>query len=117
MEFLPAVGQGAIGLEAREENERALKYLQAVHHWPTGWRVYFERNLLQALGGGCQTPLGVHSWFDTEEVLSTRAAWKHPETGETRQTSGSAPLETLGSFARILADQLRIREIPPAPPG
>jgi hydroxymethylbilane synthase len=110
MHFLPAVGQGAIGIESREGDESVLKILQACHHWSTGWRVMFERNLLQALGGGCQTPLGVYSWFDSEETLNTRAAWKHPETGETRQTSGSAPLESLSSFARILADQLRIPE-------
>jgi hydroxymethylbilane synthase len=108
--FLPAVGQGAIGIESREGDDAILSILQACHHWPTGWRVFFERNLLQALGGGCQTPLGVFSWFENEETLNTKAAWKHPETGETRQTSGSAPLETLSSFARILADQLQIPE-------
>ncbi len=111
--FLPAVGQGAIGIEAREQDDPVLNAFHGVHCWRSGWCVKFERELLQALGGGCQTPLGVHCWIEEEEILHVHAAWKHPETGKTRQTRGAGPLDSLSSFARLLADQLRRVETSP----
>lgn len=57
--MLPAVGQGAIGLQAREDDARTLAVLAAVNHAPTWQAITAERELLRLLGGGCQLPLGV----------------------------------------------------------
>src|SRR5262245_60009032 len=56
--MLPAVGQGALGLECREDDAVTRQRLQALNHPPTARAVAAERALLRALGGGCQVPIG-----------------------------------------------------------
>ena len=53
------VGQGALGLEAREGDARARDLALAVTHAPTALCVLAERAFLRAMQGGCQVPLGV----------------------------------------------------------
>ena len=57
-EMLPAVAQGAIGIERRVDDERAAMMLAAIHHTPTGQRLAAERAFLAALDGSCETPIG-----------------------------------------------------------
>ena len=57
-EMLPAVAQGAIGIERRVDDERAAMMLTAIHHTPTGQRLAAERAFLAALDGSCETPIG-----------------------------------------------------------
>ena len=63
--MLPAVGQGAIGLQARADDAATLRALAAVNDAPTWAAVTAERELLRLLGGGCQLPLGVRSTADS----------------------------------------------------
>ena len=63
---LPAVGQGAIGIEVRSDFSKHADVLKAINHAPTWESVSLERSLLRALGGGCQMPLGVRSFFVDE---------------------------------------------------
>lgn len=57
---LPAVGQGALGIECRSDNKRILDLLAALDDPHTRMAVTAERALLSALGGGCQVPIGAH---------------------------------------------------------
>ena len=56
-EMLPAVAQGAIGVERRQADQRAEAMLAAVHDAPTGQQMAAERAFLAALDGSCQTPI------------------------------------------------------------
>ncbi|MBI1319126.1 MAG: hydroxymethylbilane synthase [Candidatus Hydrogenedens sp.] len=56
--LLPAPGQGALGLQCREDDAELRGWLERLHHADTAACVTAERSLLSALGGGCQTPLG-----------------------------------------------------------
>src|SRR5439155_11124890 len=56
--MLPAVGQGALGLECRADDARALALLGPLNDAGTRWAVLAERALLRGLGGGCQVPVG-----------------------------------------------------------
>ncbi|MBI1292441.1 hydroxymethylbilane synthase [bacterium] len=56
--MLPAPGQGALGLQVRDGDAIALAALARLHHPETAAACTAERTLLQALGGGCQLPLG-----------------------------------------------------------
>ncbi len=56
-EMLPAVAQGAIGIERRVSDDRAASMLSAIHHGPTGQRLAAERAYLAALDGSCETPI------------------------------------------------------------
>ena len=56
-EMLPAVAQGAIGVERRAADDRAGAMLAAIHHAETGLRLAAERAFLRTLDGSCQTPI------------------------------------------------------------
>lgn len=56
-EMLPAVAQGAIGIERRGDDSRAASMLEAIHDTPTGQRLAAERAFLAALDGSCETPI------------------------------------------------------------
>lgn len=55
--LLPAIGQGALGLEVREDDDRILKTLKFLNHRPTEVVVRAERAFLKRLEGGCQVPI------------------------------------------------------------
>lgn len=56
--MLPAVGQGAIAVEIREDDERMREIASQLDHEPTRRAVFSERALMRALEGGCQVPIG-----------------------------------------------------------
>lgn len=56
-EMLPAVAQGAIGIQCRSDDERSLKYIKALNHEDTFVCVTCERAFLEALDGNCKTPI------------------------------------------------------------
>jgi hydroxymethylbilane synthase len=58
--FCPAAGQGALGIETRAADAPVLAALAFLDHAPTRYAVTAERAALEALGGGCQVPIGVH---------------------------------------------------------
>ncbi|WP_296423143.1 hydroxymethylbilane synthase [Yoonia sp.] len=57
-DMLPAVAQGAIGIERRADDSRAAAMLAAIHDGPTGQRLAAERAFLAHLDGSCETPIG-----------------------------------------------------------
>ncbi len=57
-EMLPAIAQGAIGIERRLDDSRIADMLVAIHDAPTGQRLAAERAFLAALDGSCETPIG-----------------------------------------------------------
>jgi len=56
--MLPAVGQGAIGLECRSDDSESIHFLEALTDQATWHAVLAERSMLAALGGGCLVPIG-----------------------------------------------------------
>jgi hydroxymethylbilane synthase len=55
---LPAVGQGALGIECRTDRTDLISLVQPLHHLETAQCVEAERSMSRALGGSCQVPLG-----------------------------------------------------------
>jgi hydroxymethylbilane synthase len=70
--FLPAVGQGAIGIQARKVDTDTLAVLSAVNHAPTFACCQAERAFLRGLGGSCQTPVGAASSLAEDGTLTLR---------------------------------------------
>ena len=60
-EFLPAVAQGAIGIETREDNARVRELLGRINHDDTYTAIACERAFLAALDGSCKTPIAGHA--------------------------------------------------------
>lgn len=67
--WLPAVGQGALAVVAREEDTSLQARLLALHHAATAACVTAERAFLRALEGGCQIPIGALARLEGEEVV------------------------------------------------
>lgn len=57
-EFIPAVGQAALGIEVSAKNKFAIDAIKILHDENTFWAVTAERSLLRTLEGGCQVPVG-----------------------------------------------------------
>ncbi len=60
-QMLPAVGQGALAIEARADHPRLTELKAALEHRPTALAVRAERALLGTLEGGCQVPIAAHA--------------------------------------------------------
>ncbi|MFD1058736.1 hydroxymethylbilane synthase [Paracoccus fistulariae] len=69
-DMLPAVAQGAIGIERRESDEAMAQLLQPIHDVETGQRILAERAFLSRLDGSCQTPIaGLAELYDGQLIL------------------------------------------------
>lgn len=69
---LPAVGQGALAIEAREGDDKTLNLLAFLNDAQTADATAAERAFLKEVEGGCQVPVGVHAAFE-DDVLQVRA--------------------------------------------
>ena len=67
-EMLPCVGQAAIGLEVRENDERIIAICRELNDEATFQCVTAERAFLRAIGGGCQSPLAAFARIDGGEI-------------------------------------------------
>ena len=104
-EMLPAVAQGAIGIERRTGDPRAKAMLAAIHHGPTGQRLASERAFLLRLDGSCQTPIAGLAVLDGDQ-LWLRGEILRPDgskviSGELRGAVGDGP-----DLGRELASEL-----------
>ena len=59
--MLPCVGQGAVGIEVRENDERIAAICERLNHFNTRQCVTAERAFLAAMGGGCQSPVAAYA--------------------------------------------------------
>lgn len=60
-QMVPAVGQGAIGIETRADDSQCCEFARLLNHEPTEIACRAERALLRALGGGCSLPIAAHA--------------------------------------------------------
>lgn len=67
-EMLPAVAQGAIGIETRVDDDATNSHVDALHHPDSADQVAAERAFLARLEGGCQVPIGAHAELDGEQI-------------------------------------------------
>jgi hydroxymethylbilane synthase len=67
-EFIPAVGQGILGLEARTSDREVLEFLLSVDDAETRMQAVAERAFLRRLGAGCHTPVAGHARLDGDAI-------------------------------------------------
>lgn len=90
--MVPAVGQGALAIETREEGP-AREACRALDHAGTRAAVTAERALLAGLGGGCQVPIGAHAAVGADGLLHLRAVVAHPDGRTVLRHEAAAPVE------------------------
>lgn len=69
--MVPAVGQGALGVEIRADDERTASLVAAVEHGPTRIVAEAERAFLRHLEGGCQAPIAAHGTIEGDRLRLT----------------------------------------------
>jgi hydroxymethylbilane synthase len=70
-EMVPAVGQGALGIEIKKDNRFADDIIQSIHDEKTFLAVSAERSFLRALEGGCQVPIGAFAEIKSNGLYLT----------------------------------------------
>lgn len=96
---IPAVGQGALALECREDDEELLRLLRLYHDERTARTVTAERSFLATLNGGCQVPIGAHATLDPSGRTITLTGFVGTPDGETmlRESAAGDDPAALGS--------------------
>ena len=106
--MLPAVGQGALGIETRADDMAAREALGCLDHPPTHAAVQAERALLAALHGGCMAPIAAWGRIEGEQFVLTGRVLDPAGTRklEATQTARAEDAESLGrSVANVLLEQ------------
>ncbi len=118
-DMLPAAGQGALGLEIRQDHTELAPALQSLAHEPTWLATLAERAVSRAMGGSCSMPLAAFAqWQDAPgqpATLLLRALLGHPEQSTLVQAriegrpANHAEAEALG---QAVAEQLKVQAGP-----
>lgn len=103
--MLPAVGQGALGLETRVDDETTRQQLQSLNDEATFHAVTAERTLLQSLRAGCLAPVGAWARFEAG-FLKLQATVLHPDGTERLAAEASAPGEQARQLGTQVAENL-----------
>lgn len=92
--FLPAAGQGAVALEILKDNEEARTVLSRINHHSTLIRVTAERHFLALLQAGCDTPVGIDSQLEGDELQLQARVFSEDGSLQQAAAQGTDPLET-----------------------
>ncbi|KJG09037.1 hydroxymethylbilane synthase [Photobacterium kishitanii] len=102
---LPAVGQGAVGIECRLNDQRVRDLLAPLNHQPTATRVLCERAMNNRLQGGCQVPIGSYSELQGDNIW-LRALVGEPDGSIIIRAEISGPIAAAEQLGETLADEL-----------
>ena len=105
-EMLPAVAQGAIGLEVRSGDARTLDWVSALDDPVSAQRVRAERACLAVLDGSCKTPIAAYAELDGEN-LTLRGLVAMPDGSAAHRSEESGPAADPGAIGRTLGQRLR----------
>lgn len=107
-QFIPAIGQGAIGIEIRIDDGRVRTMIEGLNDDQTAIRLRAERALNEALQGGCQVPIAGYSEI-SHGVIVLRALVGRPDGSEMVQGVISGRPDDAEELGQVLADDLLSR--------
>lgn len=102
---LPAVGQGAVGIECRVDDQRVRALLEPLNHIDTADRVRCERAMNLTLQGGCQVPIGSYALLEGEQIW-LRALVGEPDGSQIVRGEIRGPRSQAEQLGITLAEQL-----------
>ena len=102
--FLPAIGQGALGIETRADDEVAA-LVRPLHHQATAVAVSAERAFLRGMGGSCRTPLAANGTVQNDTVHLT-ALVASPDGRRLIRGARSGPVKASEQIGTLLAETL-----------
>ncbi len=107
-DFLPAVGQGAIGLETRADDTRTRNMLAPVNHADTATALDAERAFLAVLDGSCRTPIAGHATVSGEGIRF-RGLVLRPDGSEAYETSRNGSRSVAAALGTDAGRELKSR--------
>lgn len=102
---LPAVGQGALAIESREDDKEVLRLLAFLNDTKTRQAVTAERAFLRVVEGGCQVPVGVHAHIK-DNVINIEAVILSVDGKEVVRDTISGQPEAASELGQELANRL-----------
>lgn len=106
-ELLPAVAQGAIGVEVRAADTRVREFLKLLHHAASGFAVAAERGVLEMLDGSCRTPIAALAVARTFGRLRLDALVARPDGSKVIRTAREGPEADGAEMGRDAGEELR----------
>ncbi len=103
--MLPCVGQGAIGIEIRANDERIAKICERLNHFNTFQAVTAERAFLRGMGGGCQSPVAAYAEIDGDKIQMRAVSFRDGSAGIVKRGEAKRPLPE----ATILGEEMAAR--------
>ncbi|MAT91019.1 MAG: hydroxymethylbilane synthase [Halioglobus sp.] len=104
---LPAGGQGAVGVELRDDDSATLELLRPLHHEITARRVAAERAMNHALQGGCQVPIACYASYPGDgDELWLRGLVGRPDGSLLLRAQGRAPDSGADALGQRVAQEL-----------
>ncbi len=107
--MLPAVGQGALGLEIRTDDHATRRVVALLDDSPTHAAVLAERAMLAALRGGCLAPVGAWGRCNASGGLLLDAVVLSHDGKQRLTASGESPLQEAVQLGRHVAEQLQVQ--------
>lgn len=107
--MLPAVAQGAIGIELRENDDRIADLLKPLNDERTQIRVDAERACLKVLDGSCRTPIAAFAELDDDGGMHLRAMILKPDGSECYETSRSGSVGESATLGVDAGEELKAR--------
>jgi hydroxymethylbilane synthase len=104
-ECLPAIGQGAVGIEARSDDIAVKELLAPLGHAETSLRIAAERALNETLNGGCQVPIAGYAVLENGKIF-LRGLVGEPDGSRILRAEASGKAEDAVSIGRQLAEDL-----------
>ncbi|CAA9890547.1 hydroxymethylbilane synthase [Candidatus Methylobacter favarea] len=102
---LPAIGQGAIGIECRVDDAEINAMLGKLHDWETGLCVAAERAMNARLNGGCQVPIAGFAQLQGEQIFM-RGLVGNPDGSLLYRAERSGRRDQAESIGRLVAEDL-----------
>jgi hydroxymethylbilane synthase len=104
-DWLPAVAQGAIGIECRADDARVLELLAPLHHADTARLIAAERAMNSRLGGSCEVPVAGHAWV-ADGRLHLAGLVGHLASGRVLRADAAGPLDAPEALGHQVAEAL-----------
>lgn len=101
--MLPCVGQAAIGIEMRENDDRIAKVCARLNHLTTFQAVTAERAFLHGMGGGCQSPVAAYAEIAAGQIAMRAVSFRD---GPAKRATGKRPAPEAAELGRAIAAQL-----------
>jgi len=101
--MLPCVGQGAIGIETRAQDERIAAICERLNHPATQHCVTAERAFLAAMGGGCQSPVAAYAEIIGGQIRLRAVSFRD---GPVKRGEATRPINEAAELGRQMAERL-----------